>query len=420
VKRRFDDTFRALLISRNYRLYTAGQLVSLCGTWMQTVALGWLVLQMTGSGTSVGLVTAAQYLPVLLLAPLGGVLTDRLDTRTVLVCTQSVSAILAMTLGVLTITGDIRLWMVYALASGLGLLQVVDNPARQLFALQLVGPEHLTNAITLNTVNMNLARIVGPAIGAGVISAIGVGQCFVVNACSFVVVIAALLAMRATEFHAKARAPRARGQVREGLRYVNRTPALRTPLIMMALIGTLAYEFQVSLLLAAKYTFHGDGGTYGLMTSAMGVGAVIGGLVTASRERHGVGTLVSTSALFGIVLLAVAAAPSLPLAVAALVCMGAVNIAFIARANATLQLAADPAMRGRVMALWTVAFMGSTPIGGPIVGWIGEHVGPRWALVTGGLACLVAATYGMRQQRHGTQGTHATTEPWVTASARIA
>jgi MFS family permease len=417
VRRRFDDTFRALLISRNYRLYTAGQCVSLCGTWMQTVALGWLVLQLTGSGTSVGLVTAAQYLPVLVLAPLGGVLTDRVDTRKVLLFTQSVSAILALALGVLTVSGHVQLWMVYLLACGLGLLQVVDNPARQMFALQLVGPEYLTNAITLNTVNMNLARVIGPAIGAGVISTIGVGECFVVNACSFLVVIGALLMMRSAEFYPKVLAPRAKGQVREGLRYVNRTPGLRTPLIMMALIGTLAYEFQVSLLLAAKYTFHGDGGTYGLMTSAMGVGAVIGGLVTASRERHGLGTLVTTSAAFGVLLLAVAAAPSLALAVVALVFMGAVNIAFISRANATLQLAADPAMRGRVMALWAVAFMGSTPVGGPIVGWIGEHVGPRWALVTGGLACLVAAAYGVRQQRQATQPAG---EPWVAASARIA
>ena len=203
----------------------------------------------------------------------------------------------------------------------------------------------------------------------------------------------------------------------KAFRYVNSTPGLRTPLIMMALIGTLAYEFQVSLLLTAKYTFHGDGGTYGLMTSAMGVGAVVGGLVTASRERHGLSTLTSTSAAFGALILAVAVAPNLGLALIALVMMGAVNIAFIARANATLQLAADPAMRGRVMALWTVAFMGSTPIGGPIIGWIGEHIGPRWALATGGLACLTAAAYGLRQQRRVLEPAG---EPWMAASARIA
>jgi MFS family permease len=417
VKQRFDDTFRALLISRNYRLYTLGQGISLCGTWMQTIALGWLVLQLTGSGTSVGLVTAAQYLPVLVLAPLGGVLTDRLDTRKVLLFTQSVSAVLSLALGVLVISGHVRLWMVYLLASGLGLLQVVDNPSRQLFALQLVGPDYLTNAITLNTVTMNLARVIGPAIGAAVLSTIGVGQCFVVNACSYLVVIGALLLMRSDEFYPKVRAPRAKGQVREGLRYVNHTPALRTPLIMMALIGTLAFEFQVSLLLAAKYTFHGAGGTYGIMTAAMGVGAVTGGLLTASRERHGLGTLVTTSAVFGLLILAVAAAPNLLLAVVALALMGGVNITFTSRANATLQLTTDPAMRGRVMSLWTVAFMGSTPVGGPIVGWIGEHAGPRWALVTGGVACLVAAGYGLRQQR---QVAHVANEPWVAASARIA
>ena len=243
------------------------------------------------------------------------------------------------------------------------------------------------------------------------------GPCFVVNAGTFLFVIAALVAMRSSEFYPKVRTPRAKGQVREGFRYVNSTPGLRTPLIMMALIGTLAYEFQVSLLLTAKYTFHGDGGTYGLMTSAMGVGAVVGGLVTASRNRHGLGTLTSTSAAFGALILAVAVAPNLALALVALVCMGAVNIAFIARANATLQLAADPAMRGRVMALWTVAFMGSTPIGGPIIGWIGEHVGPRWALGTGGIACLTAAASGLRQQRRALEPAG---EPWMAASARIA
>jgi predicted MFS family arabinose efflux permease len=335
----------------------------------------------------------------------------------VLVFTQIVAGFLALLLGVLTISGDVRLWMVYAIAAAGGLLQVVDNPARQLFSLQLVGPEHLTNAITLNTVNMNLARVIGPAIGAIIISTIGVGPCFIVNASSYVFVIGALMAMRAYEFYPKVRAPRAKGQVREGLRYVNRTPGLRTPLIMMALIGTLAYEWQVSLLLSAKYTFHGDGGTYGLMTSAMGIGAVFGGLVTASVERHGLDTLVTTSATFGVLILAVAIAPNLALALAALVMMGAVSIAFIARANATLQLAADPAMRGRVMALWTVAFMGSTPVGGPIVGWIGEHVGPRWALATGGIACLVAAAYGLHEQRRIQQPA---SEPWMAASARIA
>jgi len=334
-----------------------------------------------------------------LLAPLGGVFVDRFDTRRILIFTQSVSGVLAALLGVLTIRGDVRLWMVYGIAAASGLLQVVDNPARQLFSLQLVGPEHLTNAITLNTVNMNLARVIGPAIGAVIITTIGVGPCFVVNAGSFIAVVGALLFMRSSEFYPKLFAPRTKGQVREGFRYVNRTPGLRTPLIMMALIGTLAYEFQVSLLLSAKYTFHGDGGTYGLMTSAMGIGAVVGGLVTASRERHGLDTLIATSTAFGALLLAVAVAPSLPLALIALLMLGAVNITFISRANATLQLSADPAMRGRVMALWTVAFMGSTPIGGPIIGWIGEHVGPRWSLVTGGVACLTAATYGWRQQR---------------------
>ena len=394
MKRWRSGTFESLHNSPNFRKYYYGQAVSMAGTWMQVVALGWLVLKLTNSATDLGLVTAAQFVPVLIFGPLGGLVVDRMDTRRVLILTQALSAVLAVALGVLTITGAVELWMVYVLAGLLGVVTTVDNPARQTFVLELVGPESLSNAITLNSVNINAARAVGPAIGAVVITVIGIGPCFLINAASFVAVIIALMRMHPASFHPKVHAPRAKGQVRDGFRYVWNEPALRTPLLMMGLIGTLAYEFQVILPVVAKETFGGDAGTYGIMTGAMGVGAVVGGLATASRARHGLAALTKVSALFGVAIMLVAISPTLLMAVLALVIVGVVSITFLAQANTTLQLTASPEMRGRVMALWTVAFLGSTPIGGPIVGFIAEEAGPRWGLVIGGVACFVAAGYG--------------------------
>jgi MFS family permease len=366
VTARLNTTFASLVQSPNYRRYFIGQSISLAGTWMQSVAQGWLVLKLTGSGTAVGLVVALQFVPVLLLGPLGGVLVDRVDTRRLLIASQAVAGALALTLGILTVTDVVELWMVYLLAAGLGLVTVVDNPARQTFVLELVGPDLLTNAITLNSV----------------------------NAATYVAVIVALMRMNPGELAPKMIVPRAKGQVREGLRYVWATPALRTPLVMMGIIGTLSYEFQVVLPIFARFTFDGTAGTYGVLTAAMGVGAVVGGLVTASRSRSGVDALVRVSVVFGIVILATAWSPTLPVAIGALVAVGAASITFLARANTTMQLGADPAMRGRVMALWTMAFLGSTPIGGPIMGYIGEHLGARWALTIGGTAAIAAAGYG--------------------------
>lgn len=399
IKRWHASTFQALRASANYRKYYAGQAVSLAGTWMQMVALGWLVLELTDSATMLGVVTACQFVPVLLLGPAGGLVVDRLDTRRVLLFTQAASAVLALTLGLLTVTGTVQLWMVFVLAALLGVVTTVDNPARQTFVLELVGPEHLSNAITLNSVNINAARAVGPAVAAGTILLIGIGPCFLLNAASFVAVIVALLRLNAAELHPQAPAPPAKGQVREGFRYVWHTPALRTPLLMMGLVGTLAYEFQVILPVMAKYTFGGDAGTYGVMTGAMGVGAVLGGLVMAGRMRHGLESLTKVALVFGIAIGAVALSPTLPVALASLVGVGVASIAFLAQANTTLQLEAAPHMRGRVMALWTVAFLGSTPIGGPIIGFIGEYAGARFGLLTGALACLAAAGYGLWHSR---------------------
>ena len=287
--------------------------------------------------------------------------------------------------------------MVFVLAVLLGVVTVVDNPARQTIVLELVGPDLLSNAITLNSVNLNAARVVGPAIAALTIALVGVGPCFLVNGASYVAVVVALALMDRRTMMPKVTAPRAKGQVREGFRYVWHEPNLRTPLLMMALIGTFAYEFQVVLPVLAKYGFDGSAGTYGLMSAAMGVGAVAGGLVVAGRARYGLAPLVRIAFVFGLAIALVAISPTLPIAIGALMLVGVVNIAFLARANTTLQLAADPAMRGRVMAMWTVAFLGSTPVGGPIVGAIAQVAGPRWALATGALACIGAAAIGARR-----------------------
>jgi MFS family permease len=389
-----NETFRSLRESRNFRRYFVGQSVSLAGTWMQSIAQGWLVLKLTGSVTQVGLIAAAQTLPILILAPSAGLLIDRHDTRRVLLATQAVAGALAGILGVLTVTGAVQLWMVYVLAGLLGVVTAVDNPARQSFVNELVAPDLIGNAVTLNTININAARVIGPGLAAAVIALVGVGPCFLLNAASYVAVVFALARIRPSELLPRRREDRQRGQVREGLRYVWHNDALRVPLVMMALIGTLTYEFTVSLPAMAKVTFHGSASTFGLLTGAMGLGAVMGGLITAGRPRHGLDVLIRQAAIFGVAVLAAAVAPTLWLAVVALLGVGATSLVFLARANTTMQLLAEPTKRGRVMALWTVAFLGTTPVGAPVIGFIGDHAGPRWSLVTGGVTALVAAGYG--------------------------
>lgn len=386
------QTFSALG-ARNYRLWSIGQTVSLAGTWMQSIAQSWLVLELTGSGTMLGLVTALQFLPMLLGGPIAGVLVDRLPARRVLLVTQGIGGATALTLGLLTATGVVELWMVGLVAFLFGCAVAVDMPARQRFVIELVGPDDLPNAITLNSVVVNAGRVVGPGIGGIVIATLGVAPCFLLNAASYGAVIAALVAMRPSEFHPQERATRGRGQLRQGLRYVRGSPALLVPLLMMAAIGMLTYEFPVTLPLLARRDFAGGPEVFGTMTAVMGAGAVVGGLLTASRlptDRR----LVGSAAAFGVTVLAVAAAPSLPVALVGLSLVGATSVAFIATANSTLQLRTAPALRGRVMALYGVAFIGSTPLGGPLIGWIGEHAGGRAALAIGGVVALCAAALG--------------------------
>jgi MFS family permease len=386
-------TFSSLTI-RNYRLWVVGQGISLSGTWMQTVAQGLLVLQLTGSGTALGLVTALQTIPVLLFGPWGGVVADRFPKRRILYVTQTVSAVLGLLLGTLVATGAVRIEMVYLLALCLGAVSAVDNPTRQAFVLEMVGKEEIVNAISLNSTEINLARVVGPAIAGILIASVGLAACFLINGFSFLAVLAVLMAMRAEELRPTPLASRMPGQLRQGLQYVRASPVIRTILVMMAVIGTFTYEFSVSLPLFAEVTFRQGPATYAAMTAAMGVGAVIGGLYTASRGTGSPQRLISAALLFGGTVLMTAVAPSLPLALLALVAVGFCSIGFTSLGNATLQLATSAEMRGRVMALWTVAFLGSTPIGGPLIGAIGEHVGPRWALALGGVAAMVAAGLG--------------------------
>jgi len=392
--------FSALSV-RNYRLYFIGQAISLSGTWMQTVAQGLLVLHLTGSGTALGLVTALQTLPVLLLGPWAGVIVDRFPKRRMLYATQAAAGIQALVLGGLVASGSIRIWMVYLLAIGLGLVNTIDNPTRQTFVLEMVGKEQLVNAVSLNSTEINLARVIGPSLAGALIASVGLAACFILNGLSYIAVIAVLAKMRASELRPAPLATKMAGQFQQGLRYVRSSPVLRTTLLMMAIIGTFTYEFTVSLPLFSQVTFGGGAGAYAAMTAAMGAGAVVGGLYTAGRRSNAAPLLVRFAFLFGVAVLLAAAAPTLPLALAALVAVGFCSISFTSLGNATLQLTSAPEMRGRVMALWTVAFLGSTPIGGPLVGAIGEHAGPRWALVVGGVAALVAAGLGALAVRRG-------------------
>ncbi len=393
-----ERTFSSLKV-RNYRLYFLGQAVSMCGTWMQTVGQAWLVLKLTGSGTALGLVIALQFLPVLFFGPFGGVLVDRLPKRRVLFITQFLSAIPALILGVLVTTNTVQLWQVYVLAACLGMVAAVDNPIRQTFVLEMVGPENLSNAVTLNSVMLNGARIIGPAIAGLLIATVGLAACFYINAASYLAVLAALAMMKVSELLIVPPTVKAKGQLAEGFRYVRSTPVLRDSLVMMAIVGTLSYEFQVLLPLVAKYTFHGTAATYSALTAAMGAGAVLGGLLTASRHHHGPMALVKATLALGVVILIAAAAPTLTLEMVALVAVGAASITFLSLGTTVLQLEAAPEMRGRVMGLWAVAFIGSTPVGGPIIGYIGQHAGPRIGLVVGGSAAIVAGSIGLRTAR---------------------
>jgi MFS family permease len=390
LSRHLRRSFTSLAVP-NYRRYFTGQLISLSGTWMQTVAALWLVLELTGSGVAVGLTTALQFLPMLLIGAWGGLLADRVPKRRLLIATQALMAIPAVGLFVVTATGVVTPWMVFLAVFAMGAVNAIDNPTRQSFVIEMVGPDKVVNAVSLNSVIVQMARIVGPALAGILIAAFGVVPCFALNALTFVAMIVALWGMDVDRLHTEPVAERAPGAIRAGLRYVLRTPELAVPLALMALVGTLGFNFQVILPLLAKFSFGGGATTYAAMVSAMAAGSIVGALVNGSHGRTGPRLIAAGALAFGLAGLLAAVAPALAVELPVLALLGAAAVTFAATINSTLQLAVSPEMRGRVMALYSVVFLGSTPIGGPLSGWLAEAYDPRVALVLAGISGLSAA-----------------------------
>jgi MFS family permease len=389
-------TFHAVSHSRNFRLFFIGQAVSVTGTWMQSVAAAWLVLQLARShaGLALGLLAALNFGPMLFLGAFGGLLADRRDKRSILIATQSIFAVLALALWALVAANVVQLWMVYALTLLQGMVTAIDMPARQSFYVEMVGQAELTNAISLNSAVMTGTRIIGPALAGILIATIGLAPCFLVNAVSYAAVIVGLRLMRPLDLQ-RTRAERRKGQLREGLAYVWRTAELRDPLVWMAFVFAFAFNFSILFPLLAKDVFGGDAGTLGLLLSLLGVGSLLGALVMARQEHPNPRRLALGSAAFGLASIAVAFAPTLLSELVLLVPMGFVSMVFMITGNSTLQLTSRPDMRGRVMALYGIVFLGSTPIGGPIAGWAAEQLGPRWALALGGAIAVLVGVAGM-------------------------
>jgi MFS family permease len=388
----------------NYRRYFVGQVISVSGNWMQLVAQMWLIVKLTGSGVAVGLTAGLQFAPILLLGAWGGLIADRFPKRRVLMITQPLMALPAIALWGLVAAGTVEPWMVYALVFVRGVVNAFDNPARQSFVIELVGPERVVNAVSLNSVIVQAGRIIGPAAAGAVIALAGVGPCFAVNALSFAAMLVALQRMDTSQLHPVTPAERAPRELRAGLRYVAGSPSLWIPLGMMVVVGTLTFNFQVLLPLLASQTWHGTAATYALLTAAMAVGSVIGALASGARGRISPRILVVAATAFGAVELVTAMAPSLPLQVLALVPLGAVSVTFSAGVNSMTQLNVTPSMRGRVMGLYSMVFLGSTPIGAPLVGWLAQIGGPRAGMALGGAAALVAAALAIAAYaRNGAQ-----------------
>jgi MFS family permease len=409
------STFDSLRI-RNFRLFFIAQVVSVTGTWMQSIAQMWLVLHLTGSGVALGVTAALQFLPMLVLGTFGGLMADRLDKRRVLMVTQSAAGLTALVLAALTLGGLVQLWMVYALAFALGLVNVFDNPARQSFVTELVGPERVTNAVGLNSSVFTGARVIGPAIAGVLITLVGTGYCFLYNGLSYFPVVVALLMMRTAELKRTAPAPRARGQIREGIRYAWERPELRFPLLLMLVIGLLAFNFSVLMPLMARYAFNSGAGTFGVLMSFMGIGAFAGALFSANRALPSHRLLALAGALFGVFILGAAIAPNLWVELAVLVPLGGAMTTFQATANSLLQLNSEPRFRGRVMALYVIVFIGSTPIGAPLVGWVAQNFGPRSGLALGGFAALLASLVILVSQKRWNLGGRVASLPRATGS----
>jgi MFS family permease len=373
----------------NYRRYFVGQVISVSGNWMQMVAEVWLILELTRSGLAVGMVTALQFLPILLFGAWGGLLADRFSKRRLLMTTQTLMALPALAMLAIVATGVVVPWMIFVLVFLRGAVNAVDNPTRQSFAIEMVGPERVVNAVSLNSVLIHTARLLGPSLAGLLIVTAGVEPCFALNALTFAAMIFALWRMEPAALNTPPRATSQRGAVRAGLRYVRRTPELAVPLGLMAVVGTLGLNFQVILPLLARFSFDGGPSAYAALVSAMGVGSVVGALATGAHGRTDAHVISGAALAFGLLALLAAAMPSLALEIPVLALLGGSAVTFAAAINSSLQLAVEPQMRGRVMALYSVVFLGSTPIGGPLAGWLSEAFDPRVALLlaaSGGLA----------------------------------
>ena len=391
----------------NYRLFFVGELVSYTGSWMQTMAEAWLVLTLTHSGIAVGATFACRFLPVLLFGLWGGVVADRYARRTVLLVTQSLAGLLAIALWLIVLTGVVKVWMIFALAVGLGLVTVVDEPAHHAFVEEMVGRDRLANAVALRSAVSNSARITGPALAGLLIAGVGVAWVFFVNAVSFLAVVGALLAMRRSELRSLHQ-PTRRPRVREGLAYAWGIREIRATMLLVAVVGTLVYNFPTFLTLLARETFHGGAGLAGALMAVLGAGTVIGGLSAAHRSRQTSGTVRAAAVVLGLSLMVAAFVPTEPAVVLALVPVGAFAVFFGSISNAHMQLWSAPQFRGRVMAIYSLLTLGSTVIGGPFVGWVSQQWSPRGALGLAGAAtaatALVLAMASRRANEPGTTG----------------
>lgn len=386
-------TFSSVRISRNFRLYLFGQSVSAIGTWMNFTASAWLVLQLTDNGTALGANVALYFLPMLLLGAYGGVLADRFDKRHILMITQAAYGVVALAMWALVATDVVELWMVYALSLTSGVVTAIDNPSRQSFYVEMVGEEHVRNAVSLNSAAFTGSRVIGPAVAGVLIATVGIATCFLIDGLSYAAVLVALLAMRPTELHPQKRTTRERGHLVAGLRYVWATDELRRPLIAMAIVFTVSFNFAVFVPLLAERTFGGDAGTFGGLSALAGVGSFIGAIVMASRvPEPRMRDLAWWAVAAGVALVLPGLSPTLWVAGATMIPMGFTLMAFMITGNTMLQLNARPEARGRVMALYGIVFLGSTPIGAPIAGVVGEHLGPRVGFALSG---LVAAGLGL-------------------------
>ena len=397
----FLGTFRSLR-SPNYRIWAAGALVSNVGTWMQRTAQDWLVLtQLTPhNAAAVGIVMSLQFGPQLLLLPWTGFAADHYDQRKLLMVTQALMGLLALTQGVFTVTGFVELWHVYVFAFLSGCASAFDAPVRQVFVAELVAEKDLSNAIALNSTSFNMARMIGPAVAGLTIASVGTGWAFLLNGSSFFAVLASLFFLRVSGQHAKVRALRTKGSLTEGLRYVWARPDLKAILLMLFLIGTFGMNFPIFISTMAVTAFHTDARAFGLLSSTLAIGTIAGALLAAGRERPQFKSLLNGAAIFGIGCTLAALAPNYWLFAVALVIIGVGAMTFSNTTNSLMQLTTEPAMRGRVIALRVGVALGGTPIGAPIVGWVADHLGPRWALGVGALSGILAVGVAVYTLRH--------------------